>query len=146
MLEEQRIQHEYLLADFQATKAEIARRSNAQKTALAAIVVFYAWLLNQLVSTGIDVWHISAIWIVTILGYSFYRRETLEIKRLGTLIETRIAKVAANDLNIPAEKILPSEVKPADERYDNTTRVLDWVFSISIFAIIPLTLTVLYFL
>jgi antibiotic biosynthesis monooxygenase (ABM) superfamily enzyme len=69
MTDEQKIQHDYLIADFQATKAEITRRSNAQKTDLAAMVAFYAWLLNQFVSTSLGIWHIGAVWIVTILGY-----------------------------------------------------------------------------
>lgn len=144
MTDEQKIQHDYLLADFQATKAEIARRSNAQKTALAAMVAFYAWLLNQLVSTNLGLWHICAVWIMTILGYAFYKREGLEIGRLGALIKTKIAEVAAKNLNVSAENILPSEVFAADKEFDCKTNLLDWLFSISLFGLIPGTLTVLY--
>ncbi len=145
MTDEQKTQHDYLLADFQATKAEIARRSNAQKTALAAMVAFYAWLLNQLVSTSLGSWHIGAVWIVTILGYVFYKRESFEIGRLGSLIRTKIAEVAAKNLNVPAENILPSEVCPADKEFNCKTKPLDWVFSVSLFGLIPGTLTLLYF-
>lgn len=144
MTDEQKIQHDYLLADFQATKAEIARRSNTQKTALAAMVAFYAWLLNQLVSTNFGLWHIGAIWIVTILGYVFYKREGLEIGRLGALIGTKIAGAAAKNLNLPAENLIPSEVRAADKEFDCKTKLLDWVFSVSLFVLIPGTLTVLY--
>lgn len=144
MTDEQRIQHEYLVADFQATKAEIARRSNAQKTALAAMVAFYAWLLNQLVSTNLGLWHISSVWIVTILGYVFYKREELEIGRLGSLVRTKIAEVAAKNLNVPTENVIPSEVCAADKEFDCKTKLLDWVFSISLFGLIPGALTALY--
>jgi hypothetical protein len=145
MTDEQKVQHDYLLADFQATKAEIARRSNAQKTALAAMVAFYAWLLNQLVSSSLGSWHIGAIWIVTILGYIFYKREAIEIGRLGALIRTKIAEVAATNLNIAAKHLIPSEVSAADKEADCKTKFLDWTFSLSLFGIIPGTLTVLYF-
>lgn len=144
MTDEQKIKHDYLLADFQATKAEIARRSNAQKTALAAMIAFYAWLLNQLVSSTIGLWHIGAIWIVTILGYVFYKREAIEIGRLGKLIRTKIAEVAANDLNVSAEKLIPSEVQAGDKEADCKTEALDWVFSLSLFGLIPGTLTGIY--
>lgn len=144
MTDEQKIQHDYLLADFQATKAEIARRSNAQKTALAAMVAFYAWLLNQLVSTNLGLWHLGAVWIVTILGYVFYKREGYEIGRLGALIRTKFAEVAAKNLNVPPENIIPSEVGAADVQFDCKTRALDWVFSVSLFALIPAALTALY--
>ena len=144
MTDEQKIQHDYLLADFQATKAEIARRSNAQKTALAAMVGFYAWLLSQLVSTTLCFWHIGAIWIVTILGYVFYRREGVEIVRLGALIRSKIAEVAAKNLNVSAESLIPSEVNAADKKYDCVTKTLDRIFSVSLFGLIPGTLTVLY--
>ena len=144
MTDEQKIQHDYLLADFQATKAEIARRSNAQKTALAAMVAFYAWLLNQLPSTSLGLWHIGVIWTVTILGYVFYKREDLEIGRLGALIKTKIAEAAAENLNVSAENLIPSEVRAADENFDCKTKALDWIFSLSLFGLIPGTLTVLY--
>lgn len=144
MTDEQKIQHDYLLADFQAIKAEIARRSNAQKTALAAIVAFYAWPLNQLVAANLSVWHIGAIWVVTILGYVFYKREGLEIGRLGALIKTKIAEVAAKNLNVSPEHLIPSEVCAADEKFDCKTKPLDWIFSVTLFGLIPGTLTVLY--
>lgn len=144
MTDEQKIHHDYLLADFQATKAEIARRSNTQKTALAAMVAFYASLLNPLVSISLGLWHIVAVWIVTILGYVFYKREGLEIGRLGALIRTKIAEVAAKDLNVLAENLIPSEVSAADKEFDCKTRLLDWIFSVSLFGLIPGTITVLY--
>lgn len=144
MTEEQRIQHDYLLADFQAIKAEIARRSNAQKAALAAVVAFYAWLLNQLVSTNLGPWHICAVWIVAILGYVFYKREGLEIGRLGAITRKRIAEIAAKNLNVSAENIIPSEVCAADELFDRKTRALDRLFSVSLFGMIPGALTALY--
>lgn len=144
MTDEQKIQHDYLIADFQAAKAEIARRSNAQKTALATMVAFYAWLLNQLVSTNLGLWHIGAVLIVTILGYIFYKREDLEIGRLGSLIRTKIAEVAAKNLNVPAENIIPTKVCAADKEFDYKTKSLDWVFFISLFVLIPGALTALY--
>lgn len=144
MTEEQQIQHGYLVADFQAIKSEIARRSNAQKAALAAVVAFYAWLLNQLVSTDLGLWHICAVWIVVILGYVFYKREGLEIGRLGAIARRGIAEIAAKHLNIPAENIIPSEVCAADERFDKKTRILDRLFLVSLFGLIPGILTTPY--
>lgn len=144
MTDEQKAQHDYLLADFQATKAEIARRSNAQKTALAAMVAFYAWLLNQLVTSVLGAWHIGAIWIVTILGYVFYKREAIEIGKLGALIRTKIAEVAAKNLKVAAENLIPSEVGAENKETDCKTKALDWVFSLSLFGLIPVILTVLY--
>ena len=145
MTDEQKTQHDYLLADFQATKAEIARRSNAQKTALGAMVAFYAWLLNQLVATSLSLWHIGAVWIVTLLGYVFYKREGFEIGRLGSLIRNKIAAVAAKNLNVPAENISPSEICPADKEFDCKSKTLGWIFSVSLFGLIPVILTLLYF-
>lgn len=144
MTEEQKIQHEYLLADFESIKAEIARRSSAQKTALAAVVGFYAWLLNQLVLTNLNPWHITAVWTVVILAYVFYKREGLEISRLGAIVRNNIAEVVSRNLNIPAENIIPSEVSAADERRDKPTRVLDTIFCWALFGAIPFFLTGLY--
>lgn len=144
MTDEQKIQYDYLLADFQAIKAEIARRSNAQKTALAAIVAFYGWLLNQFIDKHLGVCHIGAVWVVTILGYVFYKREGLEIGRLGLLIRTKIAAVAAENLNVLSEHLIPSEVRAADEKFDWKTKILNWIFSVTLFGLIPSILTVSY--
>jgi len=144
MKDKQRIQHDYLLADFRFVKAEIARRSNTQKAALAAIVGFYAWLLNQIVSSDLGLWHVGAVWIVTILGSAFHKREDMEIRRLGGLIKVSIAEVAAKKLEVPAEKLIPSEFRGADGTYDRNTKLLNCLFSVSLFGFIPVALTVTY--
>lgn len=144
MTEEQKIQHEYLLADFGSIKAEIARRSNSQKAALAAAVAFYAWLLNAVVLTKLGVWHIAAMWIVVVLAAVYYKREGLEISRLGTIAKRDIAEVAARQLKVPPESIIPSECCGADVGRDTATKALDTIFSWLLFGAIPLVMTVVY--
>ena len=84
---------DFLLADFNAIKSEIARRSNLQKAVIASMLAFYAWLFERSLGNGLELTLVILVWIVSFLGYTFYIRETSEINRLGWTIKEKIEKV-----------------------------------------------------
>ena len=58
---------EFLLADFDALKGEIARRSNLQKAVVAAVLAFYAWSLQRMLSGHIEFTVVLIAWVVSFL-------------------------------------------------------------------------------
>lgn len=144
MSEQENRKHEYLLADYQAIKAEIARRSNLQKAALAALVGFNAWLLNAFVAKQETCLHIGALWVVTFLVYIYHEREGLEIKRLAGIIRYKIAEPVSKLLNIESQQLLPSETDAGEPRIDERTRIYDNIFQLVVFVVIPSAFTAIY--
>lgn len=116
---------DYLLADFEALKAEIARRANMQRLALAAYAAVYAGLFPQIASDRVASTSIAALWVVGALGLLFYVREGLEIKRLASLIRDRIASKAARLIATGPKSLIPSETDQANPRTDKLTRLYD---------------------
>lgn len=85
---------DYLIADFAAIKAEIARRSTLQRVVLAGYFAVLALVFQQAVSLTLLAPWIVALWAASAFGFQFYAREGLEIARLGAVIRMRIAPVA----------------------------------------------------
>lgn len=135
---------EYLLADFKALKAEIARRSNLQRIAMVAYIAVYAWLIPQIASNQATMVSIAALWVAGVLALLFYTREGLEIIRLGMLIRDRIASAAAQLVNTTPEVLIPSEVVPGNAAIDRITRLYNLIFMWSVFFVIPALTTVLF--
>ena len=100
---------DYLIADFAAVKAEVARRSTLQRVVLAGYLALLALVFQHSASTMLSSTWIVALWAAAALGFQFYAREGLEIDRLGTVIRTRIAPVAAEVIGTAPEHLLPSE-------------------------------------
>ena len=144
MTPEQEKQSDFLLADFNAIKAEIARRSNLQKVVLTLIVSFYAWFVPTAMTNSISLINILIIWLVVILAYTFYFREGYEISRLALIIRERIAKYMSEMLKIESDKIIPSEVHDRQYPTDGITRRYDRIFNSTVFLIIPIVCTIIY--
>jgi len=135
---------ELLIADFSATKAEIARRSNLQRVVLAAHIGLFAIVGNQLVSHSLVAPLIVGIWLSAALSFQFYTREGLEIRRLGSIIRERIAPIASKMLEVPIQDLLHSqtnskflEINKATSRYNKQFK---WV----VFFFLPLIITIFY--
>jgi len=141
---------QYLLADFQAIKSEIARRSNLQRVVLGAYIGVYAWLFPQFLSNRASTISVAALWTSAMLALLFHERERLEITRLAGLIRNRIALEAAQIISVAPEALIPSEVRseianPAqpgrDAEREIRTRRYDFVFTWSLFLLVPLLTT-----
>jgi len=135
---------EYLLADFNAVKAEISRRASLQRVTLAAYVAVYAWIVPQIASDQVTSISIGSIWVAGALSLLFYSREGLEIARLAGLIRDRIASEAAQLLAATPEALIPSEMAPANPVIDRLTRRYNILFMWSVFFVIPALTTVLF--
>ena len=142
-----------LLADFTSLKAEIARRSNLQRVALAAYIAVYAWLFPQLTSNRVTSISITGLWIAGTMALLFYAREGLEIRRLGGLIRERVAPQAARIVSASPQALIPSEVqadvanpeKPdLDETRERKTRWYYLIFMWSVFLVTPALTTALF--
>ncbi len=136
----------FLLADYQSIKNEIARRSNLQKAIHAALVAFYLWMLNNYFSENNKLNLIVVMWAVVILAYLFYQKEHFEIQRLGSIIRNKIAETASGILGVDPKSILPSETDSANEIYDHKTRAYNTALMVSIFILIPISVTLYYLL
>ncbi len=136
----------FLLADYQSIKSEIARRSNLQKTTHVALVAFYLWMLNNYFSENNKLYLIVVMWAVVLLAYFFYQKEHLEIQRLGSIIRNKIAETASGILSVDPKIILPSETDSANEKYDYKTRAYNTALMVSIFLLIPISVTLYYLL
>lgn len=135
---------EFLLADFNAIKSEIARRSNLQKVVTASMLVFYAWIFQRSIDKGLELSLIVLVWVVSFLGYSFYIRESAEINRLGWTIKNKIAKPAGKLLDRLTEEIVPSEAhanKPSEIAWRHTVSI---IFKVFLYLVAPLYLTGAY--
>jgi len=142
--EAQREQLKFLLADFGAIKAEIARRSTLQRVVLVGYLAVVALVFQQTVFASLSRLWVFAIWAIAALAYQFYVREGLEVSRLGTIIEERIAKTASDITGVPPAKLLPSET---DSELPNTLklrRAYDWQFNWAVFFLVPLGVTVVF--
>lgn len=139
-------QLDYLLADYQAVKNEIARRSNLQRAILAALMAFYLWMLNNFSSASNQLALIVAMWGVIAIAFIFYQKEHFEIQRLGDLINIKIAGVASGILGVEPKHLLPSEADPSNPIFDIKTRKYDAALRFSVFLLIPFLATVLYIL
>jgi hypothetical protein len=130
---------DFLLADFSALKAEIARRSGLRRVALALYLALVAAVVASLPKSKNLSLSTAALWVGGLIALLFWCRENLEIARLGRLIRDRIGQQASETLRVPVENIVPSEAAAAiDEGMDRTTRRYHLVFMWLVFFVIPL--------
>lgn len=135
---------DYLIADFAAIKAEIARRSTLQRVVLAGYFAVLALVFQQATSLTLSAPWIVALWAASALGFQFYAREGLEIARLGTVIRTRIAPVAGEIIGTPPERLLPSETNPEAAQTLRQRRAYDRSFNWAAFFAAPLLITLMH--
>jgi hypothetical protein len=136
-------QLDFLLADFGALKAEIARRSGLQRVALALYLALIAAIAASLPEGKNLPLSTAGLWMGGFVALLFWCREHLEITRLGRLICERIGERVSTILNVPKEDIVPSETAATiDKTMDRTTRCHHLVFMWLVFFAIPLLLTV----
>lgn len=135
---------DFLLADFNAIKSEIARRSNLQKAVIASMLAFYAWLFERSLCNGLEPTLIVLVWIVSFLGYTFYIRETGEINRLGWTIKEKIGKPTGAILGRSAEEVIPSEAHATGSSDVSWRQIISVVFKIFLYMVAPLYFTGTY--
>jgi len=141
---------DYLIADFAAIKAEIARRSTLQRVVLAGYFAVLALVFQQGASLTLSASWILALWAASALGFQFYAREGPEIDRLGDVIRTRIAPVAGEIIGAPPERLLPSETNreaqetPPQRRAYERRRAYDRSFNWAAFFAAPLLITLMH--
>lgn len=135
---------EFLLADFDALKSEIARRSNLQKAVVAAVLAFYAWSFQRMLSNHIELTVVLIAWVVSFLAFTFYTREGSEIERLGWTIKSKIAVPASKILGVTPEEVIPSEAHSTEPCAGTWKRVATIFFDIVLYLLAPLYLTIAY--
>ena len=135
---------DYLVADFTAIKAEIARRSTLQRLVLAGYLAVLAVVVQQAMFPPLSAAWIIALWAAAAFGFQFYAREHLEIARLSTVIRTRIAPVAGQIIGVPPEHLLPSETNPEVAATLPHRRAYDRSFNWAAFFAAPLLVTLTY--
>ena len=135
---------DFLLADFNATKSEIARRSNLQKAVTASMLAFYAWLFERSLGNGLELSLVVLVWIVSFLGYTFYIRESAEIKRLGWIIKDKIGKPTGVILGRSTEEVIPSEAHATEPSEVSWRQMVSVAFKVFIYLVAPLYLTGTY--
>jgi hypothetical protein len=136
----QKKQLDFLLADFNAMKSEIARRSTLQKAVLTALVAFYAWLYAHISNDVPDLVSVGAAILVPLVAYLFYVRENREIERLASTIKYKVAEPAAKILGVEASGLIPSEAHAKHPDCVKPTQLYDWLFNVAVFLLIPATL------
>ncbi|MGA2706288.1 MAG: hypothetical protein ABSH35_35095 [Isosphaeraceae bacterium] len=99
-------QLDFLLADFGALKAEMARRSGLQRVAVALYLGLVAAVAASLPESKNLSLSAAGLWIGGLVALLFWCREHLEITRLGRLIRDRIGEKAGAILNVPKEDIV----------------------------------------
>ena len=135
---------DFLLADFNAAKSEIARRSNLQKAVTASMLAFYAWLFQRSLSNGLELSLVVLVWVVSFLGYTFYIRENSEIKRLGWTIKENIAKPTGAILGRSPEEVIPTEAHATEPSEVGWRQIISVVFKVFIYLVAPLYLSGTY--
>lgn len=144
LTEHQKEYLKYLLADFVAIKAEIARRSNLQRIVLAMYIAVVAVVGKEAASHSLTGPLLVGLWVTGALAFQFYSREGLEIARLGSLIRERIATVASHILEVQAQDLLPSETNATFPDIDTITSRYDRQFKWVLFLVLPSAITAFY--
>jgi hypothetical protein len=136
---------DFLLADFNATKSEISRRSNLQKWILAVLFTFYAWMFQYSLKNNMNLSLVISSWTVALLVFRFYRRENSEIKRLGNIIEKEIGKSVSEKLDCKKKDVFPSQ-SFIDKSNESLWRKIDsFIFDIIVYFSVPMYLSYLYY-
>jgi hypothetical protein len=133
---------DFLLADFNAIKSEIARRSALQKAAVAALLALYAWVFNK---TSVTFEVVILSWGTAILAALYVYRESREINRLGWLIKDKIAGQACEITGGDKETLIPSEAHASNQDSDGMNKFISTIFVAVIFFVVPLYLTIKHY-
>lgn len=133
---------DFLIADFNAIKLEIARRSNLQRVLLAAYIAMLAIIFNEFTKANFSLVWICGLWVGVTLAQIFYQRERLEIERLGRIVKKRIAKEASEILERDQRTLLHSQTNSQFNEINRQTHPIDRLFHWAIFFIIPILLTI----
>jgi hypothetical protein len=130
-----------LIADFEAIKSEISRRSNLQRVVLAAFVTVSAYITQKVLDESISYIWILVIWTSSFLSITFYFREDLEIHRLGTIIRYKITKSISEYFTVSNLELFPSE-NEYDKRYLKYTKPYDVEFNWIVFFVFPFAVSI----
>ncbi len=132
---------EFLLADFKSIKNEIARRSNLQKAAIAALLAFYAWEFNSFTTNGSSVEILFFSWGAALLAGTYVYREGHEISKLGWKIKNKISKPVGEIIGFNENSIIPSEAHALESCSDSTSKFISVFFAFVLYFIVPLFFT-----
>lgn len=135
---------EFLLADFSAVKAEIARRSNLQKAVIVAMFAFYAWVFQRLLESGLEIRIVVVSWVVAFLGYTYSLRESAEINRLAWLIKNNISAPAGKLLGREPEEVIPSEGHAREPIDFSRRKLISNIFKVVIYLLAPIYITLVF--
>ena len=139
-------QLEFLLNDAKAVKQAITRHNNYRVQALLLYIFVFGYLTLRLftdVNPASEVF-VAFIWTAALLAWLFCAGQSMEIKKLKTIIRENIAKIAGITIERFSESLIPSEALP--ETSDSTTirsRYLDDVFHLLLFLILPAIVTII---
>ncbi len=126
---------DFLIADFNATKAEIGRRSNLQKASVLGIFWAYSFAFKYVLEEGHSVEMTGFVLLVAIMHYIYYSRESSEISRLGEFVRV-IANKGSKLLESSADDIHVSELFTGSQDCKNECK--DYCFKILLYFGIPL--------
>ncbi len=138
----------FLVADLGHLKTEIGRRSALQERVLALYFVAVAFASHSLTPAqgeGLSLL-VPSIWVAAALVAAFWKREHLEIARLGGVIREGVARPAAVILGCLPGDLVPSELRGDDPATDPRTRALDRRFLWLSLVAIPSGVTIVVFL
>lgn len=107
--ESQKIQIDFLLADFNSIKSEISRRSDQQKTAYLLYMAAISWMFTKIVSNEPHFSYMLVTWLVAFFAKMFIDKEGLEIGRLGKIIRVHICGELKKITDIDGAYLIPSE-------------------------------------
>lgn len=138
--ESQKIQVDFLLADFNSIKSEIARRSVQQKSVYILYLGAISWIFTKVVSNEPYLFYIGVTWSIVVLTVMFIYKESLEITSLGEIIKSNISEELKKMTNLGGAHLIPSE--NVLTKYASRKRsVLDMSCNIIIFLLIPAGIT-----
>ena len=135
---------EYLRADIESIKAEIARRSNLQRIVFATYIAVIAVVGQGVASRELAAPLLVGLWVSGALAIQFYAREGIEIDRLGSIIQERIVPIVSNILRVQPRDLFPSETNNKFPEKDRITSRYDRQFKWVLFLVLPIVITVFY--
>jgi surface polysaccharide O-acyltransferase-like enzyme len=145
----ERKQFDFLLADFNSLKAEIARRSTLQRIVLFGYVGVWSMIAREAPNAEasallVPLHWLVTIWVTGILALLFYVHEAEAITYLGHRIVT-IAQIAGKILEVAPQDLIPSEVKCSPPlEYSKRRHRYNRVFMWAVFFVVPTLITAKY--
>lgn len=144
-MDQQQGQLSCLLADFNALKSEIARRSDLQRIVVLAYVGVLALVFRERATSIPSVVWVPVIWISDCLAVLYYEREQLEIERLAGVIKASVA-VNAKVLCAATTNLFASETDPESTGTLKKRFRYQCEFDMILFVVAPALLTALFLL